>query len=210
MANEPAAPAIWENWATRTTAILAVLAALSSGQWGASNLRAILEQGKVNDQWSYYQAKSIKGHIAEDAAELAAALAAGEAPGKDGALAKLATKRAGERDRVIAEKKQEESKAHDFERARDNFVERSFWFEVAFASMQVGVVLCTVASAAKKRSLWIISILCGFLGLALVANGFLRILKTPEYARTLAIKLEPEAGSRPGEAPPAPENPGPK
>ena len=37
----------WEDWITRTTAVLAVFAALSSGQWGASNLRAILEQGKV-------------------------------------------------------------------------------------------------------------------------------------------------------------------
>src|SRR5947209_20227077 len=64
----------WEGWATRTTAILAVLAALSSGRWGAANLQAILEQGKVNDAWSYYQARSIKEHIERDSASLATAL----------------------------------------------------------------------------------------------------------------------------------------
>ena len=54
----------WEDWITRTTAVPAVFAALSSGQWGASKLRAILEQGMVDDGWSYYQAKSIKNHLA--------------------------------------------------------------------------------------------------------------------------------------------------
>src|SRR6185436_8028046 len=66
----------WEDWITKTTAVLAVLAALSSGQWGASNLKAILEQGKVDDGWSYYQAKSIKNHLAEHMQGLVAAMAA--------------------------------------------------------------------------------------------------------------------------------------
>src|SRR5204863_5669335 len=77
----------WEDWIARTTAVLAVLAALSSGQWGASNLRAILEQGKVDDGWSYFQAKSIKGHLAEHMQGLAGALAA-DRPGQDAALLK--------------------------------------------------------------------------------------------------------------------------
>lgn len=192
----------WENWATRTTAILAVFAAISSGQWGASNLRAILEQGKVNDQWAYFQAKSIKGHVAEDSQALAAALAADSAVGREAgarptSLGALAKSLAAERDRYVMEKKKEEDKAHGFERARDNFVERSFWFEVAFASLQVGVVLCTVATAAKKKSLWATAILCGFLGAALIANGYLRIVKTPEYARTLGVKLDAEIPAKP-------------
>src|SRR5277367_331184 len=73
-ANEPSAV---ETWITRTTAILAVVAAISSGRWGACNLQAILEQGKVNDTWSYYQAKSMKQHEAEQTRDLAAALGSG-------------------------------------------------------------------------------------------------------------------------------------
>src|SRR6185436_19390336 len=80
---EPAKPK-WEDWITKTTAVLAVFAALSSGQWGASNLKAILEQGKVDDGWSYYQAKSIKNHLAEHMQGLAGALAA-DRPGAAGA-----------------------------------------------------------------------------------------------------------------------------
>src|SRR5581483_11802843 len=71
---DTARPSRVEAWMTRTTAILAILAALSSGRWGASNLWAILEQGKVNDAWGYYQAKSIKQHMAANSANLAEAL----------------------------------------------------------------------------------------------------------------------------------------
>src|SRR6185436_2777515 len=80
----------WEDWIARTTAVLAVVAALSSGQWGASNLRAILEQGKVDDGWSYYQAKSIKNHLADHMQSLAAAMAADRPPaeGKESAMMK--------------------------------------------------------------------------------------------------------------------------
>src|SRR6516165_10491675 len=66
------------EWIARTTAILAVIAAISSGRWGASNLQAILEQGKVNDTWAFYQAKSMKQHEAEQTRDLARAMAPGQ------------------------------------------------------------------------------------------------------------------------------------
>ncbi len=77
------------NWAARMTAVLAVNAALSSGRWSASNLQAILEQGKVNDAWSYYQAKSDNQHGLEQARDLARALATGESGERAQALMKV-------------------------------------------------------------------------------------------------------------------------
>src|SRR5579863_154337 len=77
------------EWIARTTAVLAVIAAVSSGRWGASNLQAILEQGKVNDTWSYYQAKSMKQHDAEQTRELAKALAPGQPAASADALVAL-------------------------------------------------------------------------------------------------------------------------
>src|SRR3954468_10407330 len=99
------APGTWEAWVNRTSAILAVLAALSSGQWGASNLRAILEQGKVNDGWAFYQAKSIKGHEAENVAGLATALAADLPPEKSSSLVAYAVSMTAEVRRYDLEKK---------------------------------------------------------------------------------------------------------
>jgi hypothetical protein len=48
-----------------STAIMAVLAALSTLYMGKYSSRAILAQGQESDQWAYYQAKSIKGHTFE-------------------------------------------------------------------------------------------------------------------------------------------------
>ena len=53
----------WIDHAARTTAVLAILAALSSGQYANQFSRTILAQAEASDQWSYYQAKSIKRHI---------------------------------------------------------------------------------------------------------------------------------------------------
>src|SRR3954463_294697 len=128
MSNGDAGPATmarqrWEDWITRTTAVLAVFAALSSGQWGASNLRAILEQGKVDDGWSYYQAKSIKNHLAEHMQGLAGAMAADRpAPaGQESALLKYRTEMEAEAKRLADEKAKIEGEVQGYERSRDAF-----------------------------------------------------------------------------------------
>ena len=53
----------WLDHAARTTAVLAVMAAVSSGQYANQFSRTILAQAEASDSWSYYQAKSIKRHI---------------------------------------------------------------------------------------------------------------------------------------------------
>lgn len=60
------------------TAILATLGALISYKSGSAQTEAmflknesILKQAEASDQWSFYQAKSMKGHIAEATADTA-------------------------------------------------------------------------------------------------------------------------------------------
>jgi hypothetical protein len=154
-------------WITRTTAILAVLAALSSGRWGASNLEAILEQGKVNDGWAEYQSKSIKQHVAREAATLAKALHAD--PAAIGSLVAESNKAA--KDKVSLH-----DKAEGYEKDRDGLVERSFWYEISFAGLQLGVVMCTIAAATRRKGLWIAAIVLAVLGLGAFANGFLLVV----------------------------------
>ncbi|HZV01142.1 MAG TPA: DUF4337 domain-containing protein [Planctomycetota bacterium] len=162
-----------EAWITRTTAILAVLAALSSGRWGASNLGAILEQGKINDTWGEFQAESIKGHAARDAADLAKALHA------DDAVVKKF------QDEEASRKKQKDElkgKAEEFQLERDAHIQRSFWFEMAFACLQLGVVICTIAAATKSKGLWMGALVIAAIGLGVFVNGFklwYRVEKNP-------------------------------
>ena len=169
----------WEEWATRTTAILAVLAALSSGRWGASNLQAILEQGKVNDTWSYYQAKSMKQHEAEQARDMARALLPGQPPERAATLADLQKHMEEMAQREEREKNDQEKHAEYLQQRRDRLVESSFWYEVSFAGLQLGVILCTIAAGAKRKVPWAIGIIAGVLGLVLLINGVHRFWSAP-------------------------------
>src|SRR5260370_9840722 len=65
----------WVDHAARTTAVLAVLAAVSSGQYANQFSHTILAQAEASDQWSYYQAKSIKRHLVAGQVELLRAMA---------------------------------------------------------------------------------------------------------------------------------------
>jgi hypothetical protein len=169
----------WEEWANRTTAILAVVAALSSGRWGASNLQAILEQGKVNDTWAYYQAKSLKQQGAEQMRDFARALIPGETPERAASLEKLQATldkhaKAEEKDKLLRQKH-----ALEFEIRRDRLVESSFWFEISFTGFQLGVILCTIATGTKRRWPWTAGIVCGALGLIILVNGFAHFYHAP-------------------------------
>src|SRR5881227_984795 len=72
---EVAAKRHWIDHAARTTAVLAVLAAVSSGQYANQFSRTILAQAEASDQCSYYQAKSIKRHVVEGQIALLTAMA---------------------------------------------------------------------------------------------------------------------------------------
>src|SRR5438105_15235731 len=65
----------WVDHAARTTAVLAVMAAVLSGQYANQFSRTILAQVEASDSCSYYQAKSIKRHIVEGQTALLTAMA---------------------------------------------------------------------------------------------------------------------------------------
>ena len=63
----PKAPAKerWTQWVALTTTILAVCAAISALKGGGYSTRVQLSTTQEANQWSYYQAKSIKQHAVE-------------------------------------------------------------------------------------------------------------------------------------------------
>src|SRR5262245_26405924 len=64
-AHEPAKHSgeAWISWVALSTAILAVLAAIASLLSGEHANEAMMNQIEASDQWSYYQAKSIKAAV---------------------------------------------------------------------------------------------------------------------------------------------------
>jgi hypothetical protein len=165
----------WMDHVARTTAVLAVLAAVSSGQYAGQFSRTILAQAEASDQWSYYQAKSIKKHLSEGQLEIATAMAAGR-PELAGALSQLQAN-----EKKNAKKYEEElgrikAQAEATEELKRKHQKQGDRFQYAFVVLQAGVVLSTIAASARRRELWIFAILCGLAGLLMVANGFLLVL----------------------------------
>jgi hypothetical protein len=186
----------WESWATKMTAILAVLAALSTGQSGSANLASILEQGKVNDEWAYYQATSGKYHLADNLAALCKALAAGRSTAETDAYVKQMEAEAA---KELEKKNEVEKAARDNELERNKCVEKSIWCDMAFAALQLGVILSTLSVGAKRKSLLGISALAGLFGVFFIVNGFVGVVPMPALLRGKVIKIAPKV---PLKAPP--------
>jgi hypothetical protein len=169
----------WVDQAARTTAVLAVLAAISSGQYANQFSHTILAQAEASDEWSFYQAKSIKRHLVNGQAELAAAL---EVVTKTDPAEKLEAWRqqnAAETRRYDAELAGIKSKAEAIEAKKIKHGQQGFWFQIAFAVLQAGVVLSTIAASSRRRELWVVAILCGLLGAVIALNGMLLVVPAP-------------------------------
>jgi hypothetical protein len=162
----------WIDHAARTTAVLAVLAAVSSGQYANQFSRTILAQAEASDQWSYYQAKSIKRHLVNAQIELLTAMSK-TSPQAAVELDKLqATDQAAVKkyEQELAEAKAQAENTEKLKRVHER---QGNWFQMAFIVLQAGVVLCTVAASARRKELWALAIALGVLGLAVVGYGFL-------------------------------------
>lgn len=161
----------WLDHAARTTAVLAVLAAVSSGQYANQFSRTILAQAEASDLWSYYQAKSIKRHIVAGQVELIRAMAKTrpEAAGEVTAVGDADVAKVKEYELELAKIKKQ---AEDVVTEKNLHQKQGNWFQGAFIILQAGVVLSTIASSSKRKELWAVAIACGVAGLAVVGYGF--------------------------------------
>ena len=162
----------WTDHVARTTAVLAVLAAVASGSYANQFSRTILSQAEASDQWSYYQAKSIKKSIRAGQVEMERALVAGR-PELSQAVAKFEASSAAEAARYEAELAEIKAKADTLEATKVLHQKQGDRFQYAFVVLQAGVVLSTIAASARRKQLWLAAILCGLAGLVMVVNSYL-------------------------------------
>ena len=153
-------------------AVLAVLAAVSSGQYANQFSRSILAQAEASDQWSYYQAKSIKRHLVESQMDLVRTMASGN-PALTDKVAALEKQNAEALKKYDAQLAEAKAKAELIVADKDKHQQQGDRFTYAFVVLQAGVILSTIAASAKRRELWTIAIICGVAGLLMVANGYL-------------------------------------
>jgi predicted ATPase len=152
----------WQSWLALSTAIMAVLAALTTLYMGKFSSRAIMAQGLESDQWAYYQAKSIKGHtydISRQALELQYRSQKGLSPQVAADYEKTLKKYADEMKRYDVEKKEIKDKAEGLAKGKHKSQEMGGNFAYALIFLQIAIMLSSISSLTKRKYLWYIAIL---------------------------------------------------
>ncbi len=154
-----------------TAAVLAVLAALGSLLSGHAANQAILAMTKANDQWSYFQSKSTKGHLYEVGAEIVTLLGRGP-DGKAADPAGVEKLRA-EVKRYAEEKAEIEHEAKAVEAESAHEFHKHHRFALGVAAFQVGIVLASISMLVRVKALYFLSLAAGVGGFICVVLGLL-------------------------------------
>ncbi|MCU1383470.1 MAG: hypothetical protein JWL71_2167 [Acidobacteria bacterium] len=173
---EPPTDSLLRNIAL-TTALLAAFGAVAALRAGGTvNEALVLKtdagrlQSEASDQWTYYQAKGIKGTV-QDAVRTTW-IAAGKAvpPAVEQSI-----------QRYAAEQKEIERAARDKERERDEksreadqLLARHHRFANSVAMLQVGIALGAVAALTRQRLIWGGSAVLGLIGIGQFLLTYLR------------------------------------
>ncbi len=149
---------IWISWVALSTAVLAVLAAIAGLLSGKHANEAMMSQIQASDQWSYYQAKSIKAAVLDAKMSLANA--------------------ADEKDRAKAAKYEEEqaeikSEAEHKEiEAKTNFHKHEVLAR-GVTLFQIAIAIAAISALTRKRRFWIVSLLFGLVGCVFLVLGMI-------------------------------------
>ncbi len=167
----------WLNYLALTTVILAVCATLSTARGGSYSTRSVLTQAQATNQWSYYQAKSLKSYLYEIQKEEIETEIAANADHWPEPTLRLYRSRADEYGATIAryaaEKDTIQAEARRLETVRDDAQRHARIFSEAIIYLQIGILLSSVSALMKKKPLWILGSLSGVVGLYHFAMGFI-------------------------------------
>ncbi|MDR3604393.1 MAG: DUF4337 domain-containing protein [Desulfomonilaceae bacterium] len=166
----------WINFLALTTVVIALGATMSTLSVGKFSNRGILRQTQASNQWAYYQAKSIKGYLYELQKEkLDTELKL--VPETNTSVRQDYEKRiqsyTDKINRYNREKANILKEAQNLERQRDEATIISQNFGLAVIFLQLAILMSSIATVMKKKTLWIFGLLLGVLGFLYFANGYL-------------------------------------
>jgi hypothetical protein len=159
----------WTKYTSISIVFIAVLAAVASQWAGKYSGRMMVElndatfrQAEASDQWSYFQANSVKQNLYESIQELAPKEAGATAA--DTAKAQAAFK--AKIDKYESGKKDSKSNAEALEKQRDtarasaaNASSHGGGMGLAVAIFQISIALASICLVTKKKWLWHVSLL---------------------------------------------------
>lgn len=170
-------PERWSRWIALSTTVLAVLAAISTLRIGSFSTRTQLATTEENNAWSYFQAKSIKQHLAvnqRDAFRLARLTAA---PQLADSIDRMIAACEADIARYDQEKTEIQAQAVELDRRQGILNRRISSLGVAVILLQIGIVLSSFAVQLKRETLWFLGMAAGLGGLGYLLVGLLPFLR---------------------------------
>lgn len=153
----------WINWAAATAAALAALAAVSGAMSNNYLTASGRNQIQSNDDWSQYQAKSIKANVLRSKMEILAALNKPEASADQQKIHEYEHDL--EKIKETAEQLHESSESH---LTRHETIERGVTL------FHIGIAVVAIAVLTKRRAFWYGSLFSGALGIVFFALAFVK------------------------------------
>ena len=154
----PEASDPFEKKVAISIAIIAVLLSYISMRGDNAKTDAIISTNEASNQWAFYQAKSLKQHMAEMEADLLASLPnAGDTAKKREELASKAKKYDEEKDKIQDAAKEATAAAKVGSDLNDRC-------ELAGLFLQIAIVIASVAILSHQRLLWYVSLVLGLFG----------------------------------------------
>lgn len=141
----------WSLWVAVTTALFAVLAAITSLFAGHYSNEALIDQIKASDQWSYYQAKAIKLAVVTYSAKPDSAVIA----------------------KVTADAAAIQSQAKEKEASSAHLLQKHVVLARAVTLFQIAIAISAISIVTSKRFLWVIAVITSAAALVFFITGML-------------------------------------
>jgi hypothetical protein len=168
-----------------TTAIFAVILAITSLGGNNAMKEMLLSQQQSSDQWAFYQAKVLREHLYRgqklrleiDLIERGS----GMRPEVKGRVEAMLKKMSEEEARYGAEKKEIEKEAKKLEHERDVNRDKDPYFDYGEVLLQIAIVMASVAILSGSRPVFYFAIVSACLGALSSINGFFLIFRIPFF-----------------------------
>jgi polyhydroxyalkanoate synthesis regulator phasin len=168
-----------------TTAIFAVILAITSLGGNHAMKEMLLAQQQASDQWAFYQAKVIREHLyRSQKLRLEADLVERGNLMKPEAKERIESllKKMGEEEaRYNAEKKEIEQEAKKLEHERDVNRNKDPYFDYAEVLLQIAIVMASISILSGSRPIFYFAIVGAFLGTLFSLNGYFAIFRIPFF-----------------------------
>ena len=148
--------------------IIGIILAVVTISSHRAHTAAVIERTKANDQWSFYQAKKLRQHLADVGASLASALATDPAR-----VEKLVDSLTKEKERYARETEEIQKEANAKEKESDHEEQRAVWLDLGEGFLELGLVLSSLYFLSKRRFFPALGGLGALIGLGLGVYGYL-------------------------------------